>query len=249
MLRRLRVIASLAAIGLLASCASQSSKGQVTLHVLAASSLTEAVTAIGQRFDREHPSVRVAFDFAGSSALVRQLHEGAPADVLATADTSTMQQAVAAGDAVAPHVFAHNRLEIVVPRGNPKEVAGFADFGRLRVVALAAPSVPAGRYAAEAFARAGLSVPAASQEPDVRAVLTKVELGEADAGVVYVTDALAAGDRVTRVTIPSEHNVVASYLVATAPRSRHRSEAAEFVAAVRSPSGHRALGRFGFTGA
>ena len=248
MLRRSRVIASVAAIVLLASCSSQSSKGQVTLHVLAASSLTEAFTAIGQRFHREHSSVRVAFEFAGSSALVRQLHEGAPADVLATADNSTMHQAVVAGDAAAPRVFAHNRLEIVVSRGNPKEVAGLADFGRLRVVALAAPSVPAGRYAAEAFARAGLSVPAASQEPDVRAVLTKVELGEADAGVVYVTDALAAGDRVTRVAIPSEHNVVASYLVATARRSRQGSEAAAFVAAVRSPSGQRALGRFGFTG-
>jgi molybdate transport system substrate-binding protein len=248
MLRRSRVIASLGALVLLASCSGQSSKRQVTLHVLAASSLTEAFTAIGQRFHREHSSVRLAFEFAGSSALVRQLHEGAPADVLATADNTTMQQAVAAGDAAAPHVFAHNRLEIVVPRGNPKEVAGLADFGRLRVVALAAPSVPAGRYAAEAFARAGLPVPAASQEPDVRAVLTKVELGEADAGVVYVTDALAAGDRVTRVTVPSEHNVVASYLAATARRSGHRSEAAAFVAAVRSPSGQRVLGRFGFTG-
>ena len=219
------------------------------MHVLAASSLTEAFTAIGQRFHREHPSVRMAFEFAGSSALVRQLHEGAPADVLATADNTTMEQAAAAGDTVAPHVFAHNRLEIVVPRGNPKEVAGLADFGRLRIVALAAPSVPAGRYAAEAFARAELPVPPASQEPDVRAVLTKVELREADAGVVYVTDALAAGDRVTRVTIPPEDNIVASYLVAIARRSRHRSEAAEFVAAVRSPSGQRALGRFGFTGA
>lgn len=249
MLRRSRVIASLGAIVLLASCSGNSSKREVTLHVLAASSLSEAFMAIGQRFHRDHSSVRVAFDFAGSSALVRQLHEGAPADVLATADSTTMQQAVAAGDAAASHVFAHNRLEIVVPRGNRREVAGLADFGRLRVVALAAPSVPAGRYAAEAFARAGLSVPAASQEPDVRAVLTKVELGEADAGVVYVTDALAAGDRVTRVAIPSEHNVVASYLVTTARRSRHRPEAAAFVAAVRSPSGQRALARFGFAGA
>jgi molybdate transport system substrate-binding protein len=247
MLRRSRVVASLVAILLLASCSGKASKREVTLHVLAAASLTEAFAAIGQLFEREHSSVRVVFDFAGSSALVRQLHEGAPAGVLATADEPTMQQAVAAGDATAPHLFAHNRLEIVVPRGNPKEVAGLADFGRLRVVALAAPSVPAGRYAAEAFARAGLAVPAASQEPDVKAVLTKVELGEADAGVVYVSDALAARDRVTRVTIPPEHNVVASYSVATARRSRHRPEAAAFVAAVRSPAGQRVLGRFGFT--
>jgi molybdate transport system substrate-binding protein len=233
---------------LLASCSGQSSNRAVTLHVLAASSLTESFTAIGQRFHREHSSVRVAFDFAGSSALVRQLHEGAPADVLATADNTTMQQAVAAGDATAPHVLAHNRLEIVVPRGNPKEVAGLADFGRLRVVALAAPSVPAGRYAAGTDSPARAKASAASQEPDVRGVLTKVELGEADAGIVYVTDARVAGDRVTRVTIPPEHNVVANYYVATPRRSTHKKEAADFVAAVRSAAGQKTLQRFGLTG-
>ena len=110
MLRRSRVIASVTATVLLASCSSQSSKGQVTLHVLAASSLTEAFTAIGQRFHREHSSVRVAFEFAGSSALVRQLHEGAPADVLATADNSTMQQAVAAGNKVRARQMAKTGL-------------------------------------------------------------------------------------------------------------------------------------------
>src|SRR2546423_11168819 len=202
---------------------------------------------MGERSAREHQGVGVACACAGPSALAGNWQEGAPADVLATADNTTMQQAVAAGDAVGPHVFAKNRLEIVVPRGSPKEVAGLADFGRLRVVALAAPSVPAGRYAAEAFARAGLPLPPASQEPDVRAVLTKVELGEADAGVVYVTDGLAAGDRVTRVTIPPEHNVVASYVVPAPRRSRHRSAVAEVVAAGRAPSGQRALRRFRFT--
>jgi molybdate transport system substrate-binding protein len=189
----------------------------------------------------------VTFEFAGSSTLVRELHEGAPADVIATADNSTMQQAVGAHDAALPHLFAHNMLEIVAPKGNPREVAGLADFARLPVVALAAPSVPVGKYATEAFARAGLPVPAASQEPDVRGVLTKVELGEADAGIVYVTDARVAGDKVTTVEISPEHNVVASYYAATARRSTHKKEAVAFIASVRSATGQKTLQGFGFT--
>jgi molybdate transport system substrate-binding protein len=243
-----RLAAVLCGLAVLAACGSDSPKQRVTLHVLTAASLRESFTAIGHRFERDHKRVRVTFEFAGSSALVRQLHEGAPADVLATADDSTMTQAQAAHDAAASHLFAHNLLEIVVPKGNPREVAGLADFSRLPVVAMAAPSVPAGKYAAEAFGRAGLRVPAASQEPDVRSVLTKVELGEADAGIVYVTDARVAGDKVTTVPIPPEHNVVASYYIAAVQRSKHENEAEEFVAAVRSAAGQKTLQGFGFTG-
>ncbi len=239
--------AAFCALILVSSCGGGSPKGRVTLHVLAAASLRESFTAIGNRFTRDHKRVHVTFEFAASSALVRELHEGAPADLLATADNSTMQQAVTAHDAASPHLFAHNLLEIVVPKGNPREVAGLADFARLPVVALAAPSVPVGKYAAEAFGRAGLPVPPASQEPDVRGVLTKVELGEADAGIVYVTDARVAGDKVTTIQIPPEHNVVASYYAATAQQTRHRKEAAAFVAAVTSAAGQRTLEGFGFT--
>ena len=247
MLRRRAAAAVLAAL-LVAACGGNDAAHKVRVQVLAAASLREAFTEIGKRIERNDRSTEVAFEFGGSSALVRQLHEGASADVLATADRPTMQQAVEAGDVTTPRVFAHNKLVIVVPRNNPREVAGLADLARLPVVALAAPAVPAGRYAAQAFARAGLAVPPASQEPDVRSVLTKVELGEADAGIVYVTDARAAGDRVTAIPIPPEHNVVADYLVAAARASKHRHEAAAFVAAVRSASGRRVLEGFGYTG-
>jgi len=243
-----RRAAALVLAALLVACGGGKAPRRVRLQVLAAASLREAFTEIGRRIERNDRSTKVVLEFGGSSALVRQLHEGAPADVVATADRPTMQQAVEAGDVTTPRVFAHNKLEIVVPRNNPREVAGLADFARLPVVALAAPSVPAGRYAAEAFARAGLPVPSASQEPDVKAVLTKVELGEADAGIVYVTDARAAGQRVTAVPIPPEHNVVADYLMAAVRASKHRREALAFVAAVRSPSGRRVLEGFGFAG-
>src|SRR2546425_6942680 len=197
-----RAAAVILAALVVAACGGAKASKQVRLQVLAAASLREAFTEIGKRIERNDRSTKVVFEFGGSSALVRQLHEGAPADVLATADRPTMQQAVEARDVTTPRVFAHNTLEIAVPRGNPREVAGLRDFARLPIVALAAPSVPAGRYAAEAFARAGLPVPAASQEPDVKAVLTKVELGEADAGIVYVTDVRAARQRVTAIPIP-----------------------------------------------
>jgi molybdate transport system substrate-binding protein len=231
----------------LAGCGGDDQRPRAPLHVLAASSLTEAFTTIAGRYERDHPSTDVRLSFGGSSALVRQLHEGAPGDVLATADADTMTSAVAGGDAAAPQPFAGNALEIAVPPGNPPGVKSLADLDADLVIALAAPTVPAGKYAVEAFGRAGVPVPEASQEPDVRAVLTKVELNEVDAGIVYATDVLAARGRVTGVVIPPEHNVVATYLVARASRTRYRAEADRFIAAVRSPAGQKVLTERGFT--
>ena len=174
---------------------------------------------------------------------------GAPADVFASADEINMKQvadaALVAGSA---SVFATNRLQIAVAPGNPKRVASLADLARRDlVVVLAAPSVPAGRYALDALGKAGVSLVPASQELDVRAVLNKVALGEADAGIVYVTDVISAAGRVAGVDIPEQHQVVARYPVATLRDSRNGRVSSLFVEFLLGPGGQRVLGSFGFT--
>ena len=170
--------------------------GDERIVVLAASSLSDAFDDITATYDGD-----VDLSYAASSAIKAQSAEGAPADVIALAEP------VDGGE-----VFATNRLAIVVAIGNPEHITGLADLaGPDRRVALAAPSVPAGRYAAEAFAKAGVDVPDASQEENVRAVVARVASGEADAGVAYVTDIEAGGDDVDAVEVPDEHNVIARY--------------------------------------
>jgi molybdate transport system substrate-binding protein len=195
-----------------------------------------------------HPGLEPRTSFAGSQTLVHQVLEGAPVDVVASADERSMQRLVDAGQvAGAPRVFARNRLAIVVPKGNPRRIATLADLARPGlVVALAAPAVPAGRYAREAFAKAGVAVPETSQELDVKAVLSRVALGEADAGVVYVTDVRAAGDTVSGVDIPEPVNVVARYPIAVLADARNRPAAEAFVAFVLGAEGHSILERHGF---
>lgn len=214
--------------------------------VFAAASLSDAFRDIAAVLRETHPRTAVTFNFAGSSTLATQIVEGAPADVFAAADEASMQTLVAAGAVKAPvRIFATNRLAIVVPRGNPQRIASLADLTRPGLtIALAAPQVPAGRYAAEAFAKAGLAVPAASQEVDVRAVLTRVAMDEADAGIVYVTDARAAGDRVALVPIPDAHNVIARYPIAALASRGNDGQA--FVDGVLSAAGQAILARFGF---
>jgi molybdate transport system substrate-binding protein len=176
--------------------------------VFAAASLTNVFAAEAAAF-AQRSGQRVTFSFAGSQALVAQVRQGAPADVVATADLPTMAK-LPGGSAA--RVFARNRLVIVTARGNPKHVSGLADLARSDlVVVLAARAVPAGHYAAEALASAGVTVHAKSLEDNVRGVLTKVQLGEADAGVVYASDAKSAGRDVTALPIPDAP--VASYPV------------------------------------
>jgi molybdate transport system substrate-binding protein len=218
------------------------------LHVFAAASLTESFETIAAAFEQAHADVAVQLVFAGSSTLVRQIREGAPADVFAAADEANMEKLASAGDLAGDaRVFAANRLTIVVPRGNPHHIATLADLttDNLTVV-LAAPAVPAGKYAAEAFAKAGLAVPAASQEPDVKAVLNKVALGEADAGIVYVTDARAAAGKVDAVAIPDAFNVTARYPIAVLKSAAAPTRAAAFVAFILSDRGRAVLGEHGF---
>ena len=247
---RTRPAAVLAAAALLlAACGGGSGGGSgkespEELRVFAAASLTGAFTDIGKRFTAAN-GTRVSFNFAGSQALATQVRQAAPADVFASADLANMAKV---RDLVGtPRNFASNLLQIVVEQGNPKGVEGLADLGDpdLKVV-LAAPDVPAGKYAAQILGKAGVTVRPVSQEDNVKAVVTKVALGEADAGIVYVTDVAAGGDRVEGVAIPRDQNVLATYPIATVKASKAQDEAKRFVDLVLSDQGQQVLRKHGF---
>ena len=219
-----------------------------TITVFAASSLSGAFTTIGAGFEKSHPGTMVKFSFAGSSSLAAQIQQGAIGDVFASADQPNMQRLVDAGlTAESPQVFARNALEIVVGKGNPKHITSLADLARSGfVVVLCAPAVPCGRYAAQALQKAGVAAKPASLEADVKAVLGKVALGEADAGIVYVTDVKAAGAGVDGVAIPPALNVVADYPIALLKDSQNSALARAFVGYVLA-DGRRILTQYGFT--
>jgi molybdate transport system substrate-binding protein len=218
------------------------------LTVSAAASLSGALSEIARAFEQAHPGVMVHTNFAGSPTLVQQIREGAPVDVFASADESNMQKLVDAGDvAGTPTVFARNRLAILVQQGNPKKITGIADLARPGlVVSLCGPTVPAGRYAREIFAKAGVKVPESSQELDVKAVVSRVVLGEADAGVGYTTDVRAAGERVAGIDIPDAQNVVAQYPAAALKRAKDPAQATELVGFLRAEAAQAILSRYGF---
>ena len=207
--------------------------------VFAASSLTDAFTDIGKAYEATHAGAKVTFSFAASSDLVQQVQQGAPADVIATASTTTMDEvATELADPAKP--FARNKLVIVTESGNPKHISSLADLARSGVVVvLAADGVPAGDYARQALADAHVTVHPKSLEDNVRGVLTKVELGEADAGIVYVTDALVAGSKVASVPI-------ADAPVATYPIAAVNGDGRDFVDFVLSTRGQGILKRYGF---
>jgi len=218
------------------------------LTVSAAASLSAALPKIAKAFESSHSGVTVHGNFAGSSTLVQQIREGAPVDVFASADESNMQKLVDAGEvAGTPVVFARNRLAILVQQGNPKKIATIADLARPgQTVSLCGPTVPAGRYAREIFAKAGVGVPESSQELDVKAVVSRVVLGEADAGIVYTTDVRAAGDRVSGVELPDALNVVALYPAAALKRAGDAALAQAFVGFLRGPEAQAILAQLGF---
>ena len=214
------------------------------LTVLAAASLTEAFEELGRSFEAAHPGADVDFTFAASSTLARQVLEGSPGDVLATADEDTMAPVVAAGrTAVPPAVFARNRLAIAVAPGNPRRIADLGDLARPGLaVVLCAPEVPCGRAAAQALAAAGVGLRPASLEEHVKAVVTRVALGEADAGLAFATDTHATG--VEAVDIPDDRNVTTAYPVAVL---RDGAGARAWVDHVLSADGQRALAGLGFS--
>ncbi|MFF8370495.1 molybdate ABC transporter substrate-binding protein [Streptomyces lydicus] len=215
------------------------------LTVLAASSLTDVFKKAGAVYEKEHQGTKVNFSFAGSQELAAQVKQGAPADALVTADTKTMDGLKA--DAGTPTVIARNRLVIATGEGNPKKITGLKDLAdsKLKVV-LAASEVPVGRYGKQVLDAQKIKVKPVSQEPNVRAVLSKVELGEADAGLVYKTDAATAPEKVDAVDIPDAQNAVASYPAATLKTSKNAAAAAAFVKWLSTPEAQKILQGAGF---
>jgi molybdate transport system substrate-binding protein len=249
----------LVAMGLAASCSGGDDGTEIT--VFAAASLTDAFNAIADDYEAANDGVDVTFNFAGSPALVTQLDEGASADVLATADQQNMANAIEKNlVADEGETFARNRLVIIVPKDNPGGIATPRDLAEpgLKLV-LAMADVPVGRYARESLdkfsadpaygAEFATTVLAnvVSEEPNVKAVVTKIQLGEADAGIVYVTDVTDdVDDDIHEVDIPDEFNVIASYPVAVAAEAGEPEAAQAFIDYVLSADGQATLEEFGF---
>ena len=220
--------------------------GEIT--VFAASSLTESFDAIAKQFEKKYPDVSVKFDYDASSNLATQINQGAPADIFASADQDNLQKTIDSGAVTPPPiVFAKNRLEIAVEKGNPKKIKDLADLQKAGlVVVLCADQVPCGKYAAESLGKAGVSVSPASKEENAKATLGKVSIGEADASIVYVTDVKAAKGTTSGVEITDKVNVVATYPMGIVQDSHNARAAKAWVQFVTSRDGQKILRKFGF---
>jgi molybdate transport system substrate-binding protein len=242
-MKRMRWVAVLVAVALavVATAApATAAKGKTkapkltgSITVSAAASLTEAFTKMGTDFQKVNKGTTVTFNFAASSTLATQIQGGAPADVFASADGTNMQKLLSGGQVTAdPIDFTSNVLTIVVKPGNPKNVKSLADLANLDVVALCAPTVPCGKYAAQAFSNLGVTIPP--------------EKTTLDAGVVYVTDAKSAGKTVQAVKIPASQNVLAVYPIAPVAATQNASLASGWIKYVTSVPGQKTLKLFGF---
>jgi molybdate transport system substrate-binding protein len=230
-----------------ASTTQSSAAASGAITVFAASSLTDAFTTLGAQFEKAHPGSTITFNFGASSALATQITQGAPADVFASASATTMASVVATKAAERPTTFAKNVMQIAVPPNNPAHIDALADLATPGVkVALCQVAVPCGSVAAKVFANAKLTVTPVTQEADVKSTLAKVELGEVDAGVVYVTDVLAAKGKVTGIDIPADVNASTSYPIAALTASKNPSLATAFVDYVLSADGVSVLAAAGF---
>lgn len=220
--------------------------GDVT--VFAAASLTGSFTELARLFEQTQPRTRVRLSFAASSSLARQVLRGAPADVFASANVTQMRRVTDAGEAATkPTVFARNTLMIAVPPGNPAGVHGLRAFTKPRLdIAVCAPQVPCGAAARRAFRTAGIDAKPDTFEENVKAVLTKVALGEVDAGLVYRTDVRAARDRVEGISFPAASEAVNTYEIVALERAPNPEAAADFVDFVRSERGRAVLAEAGF---
>jgi molybdate transport system substrate-binding protein len=216
--------------------------------VFAAASLKKSFTDIGNQLQSANPGSSVEFSFAGSSDLVTQLTNGAPADVFASADTANMDKAAQAGLlAGAPVNFASNTLTIAVAAGNPKKITSFQDLARPGLdVVVCAPQVPCGSATQKVEQATGVQLTPVSEESNVTDVLNKVTTGQADAGLVYITDAKGAGDKVTAVPFPEAANAVNTYPIAVLKESKNPDLARKFVDMVTSDAGQKALAAAGF---
>ncbi|HOB48868.1 MAG TPA: molybdate ABC transporter substrate-binding protein [Mycobacterium sp.] len=240
--------AAAVAVLLAASASGCGSSRQPGLVVFAASSLTRAFTDLGAVIQSENPPTAVEFTFAGSADLLAQLTGGAGADVLATADTVTMDRAARAGLlAGEPVVFAANTLTVVVAPGNPERITGFADLTRPDLaVVVCAPQVPCGAATVKLQDATGVRLAPVSEESAVGDVLAKVTTGQADAGVIYTTDARSAGGNITEVPVPAASSVVNAYPIAVLTQARDPGAARRFVDLVTGDAGQRILRAAGF---
>lgn len=244
----LALVLGLASCGGSSSSTSSSGKPRGTVVVFAAASLSGAFDQIGHQFEKAHPGVAVKFNYAGSSTLATQITQGAPADVFASADTKNMSTVANArllkGE---QKIFAKNTLEIMVGAGNPKHIKSLSDLANSAIkVSVCAPSVPCGAYSTEVFQKAGVTVNPVSEETSVSGVVTRVSLGEADAGIVYTTDVKAGGDKVQGVAIPSAQNVVAEYPIAQLDKAPNPTASSQFIKYVLGADGQKVLKDFGF---
>jgi len=247
-----RVIGCVVALLATVSCGSDGARGDeaapTDITVFAAASLTAAFTELGDAFTAANPGAEITFSFAGSSELVAQVREGAPADVFASADLSNMATLVDA-DLVdgEPEVFATNVAEIIVEAGNPFDVSSLADLADDGLVVVqCAVEVPCGAYAERVLSNAGVTVTPASLEQNVKAVVSKVILGEADAGIVYRTDVLAAGGDADGVPIPDDVNVIAEYPIGLLADAADPQGGRAFIDFVLSAVGQQILADNGF---
>jgi molybdate transport system substrate-binding protein len=245
---------------LLSACGGTASSSQSrTLTVYAAASLTDAFTEMGEAFEALHPGITVAFNFGGSQNLRTQIEQGAPADVFASANTKEMDALIAGEfvDTGAPNVFLNNQLVVILPQANPAGIASLEDLAKpgLKLV-LAAEEVPAGRYAREVLENLNAVFGAefkeevlsnvVSNEDNIRQAVTKVQLGEADASIVYVSNAIAVPE-LQQIEIPAEMNVIAEYPIAPLAGSANTELANAFIDYILSPEGQAVLQKWGFT--
>lgn len=214
----------------------------------AAASLTDAFAEIEVAFEVAHPGVDVVLNFGGSSSLREQILEGAPVDVFASADPSNMSRVVDAGEVSSePRTLARNLLQIAVPAGNPGGVTGLGDFARAELlIGLCAEGVPCGDFARAVLANAGVTPAIDTNEPDVRALLTKIAEGELDAGIVYRSDIASQAGAVEGIDLPEAINLVVEYLIAVLAEAPNPDSAAAFVSYVLSEQGQAILAKYGF---
>src|SRR4051794_30650692 len=246
--RRALMAASLVSVLPLTACGGGGGGGggNTTITVLAASSLTGTFTELGKQFEDQHPDVTVKFAFDSSATLAQQATDGAPADVLATADPTTMDKASSA-QAEAPTTFATNTMVLATPADNPAGVQAFSDLDKSSVkYVMCVPTAPCGIVGQALLDQDEITGRPVSQEVDVKSVLAKLTEGEADAGLVYVTDAAAAGDQVRTVQIPGAAQQVTSYPIVTLTQSKNAGLAQQFVDLVTGSKGRQVLTKAGF---
>ncbi len=235
----------------------RSNGGTATLNVYAAASLTDAFVDLEQAFESQHPGTDVSLTLAGSQVLRLQIEQGAAADVFVSANQTHMDALHSAGHAEPSRILAHNELVVIVPLQNPAGLETFADLARAERIVIGSDNVPVGKYTSAMLERAGASLGATflnqvrghivSEEGNVRLVRAKVELGEADAAIVYRTDA-SSSERVRAIDIPAQLNIRAAYPIAKLSRAQHPELAAQWMAFVASPAAVAILEKHGFRG-